>query len=90
MNQGTTTLLEQNSNKKEAITYISKKLGLPMKKVGDILTAYKEFIDDRVGLFAENPAPISFGILPIDNQITLHPGITILYGAESSGKTLVR
>ena len=78
---------QQEKQSKTAVEYVSKKLGVPMKQVKEVIRAYREFVSERLELYKDNLSPVKFGVLPIDSQISLNPGVTFIYGQESSGKT---
>jgi hypothetical protein len=80
---------QQEKQSKTAVEYVSKKLGVPMKQVKEVIQAYREFISERIELYKDNLLPVKFGVLPIDSQISLNPGVTFIYGHESAGKTSI-
>ena len=78
-----------SNNESSAVEYVSKKLGVPMKDVREVIRTYREFIEERIELYKDNLGPVRFGVLPLDSQIDLHHGVTFIYGQESTGKTSI-
>ena len=76
-----------NKNTVSAVSYVSKKLGVSMKTAREVIQCYMEYLDERVDIYSSNPSPVRFGVLPIDSQIQLQPGVVFIYGHESAGKT---
>jgi hypothetical protein len=60
-----------------------------MNLVKRVITAYQKYVDSRVSIFKENPKAVSSGILSLGSELYMHPGITVIYGGESLGKTSV-
>ena len=74
----------------EIVLKISQAHNLPMDHVKKTIEAYHNHINEKVDLDIHLDAgPIFSGIIQMDNEIRINPGITIIYGGESCGKTSV-
>lgn len=70
-----------------AITQLAKEFALPMNTVRLLTDRYADLIIGRTETGMESYMDIPSGILSLDSFAAIKPGITLIYGSDSSGKT---
>lgn len=71
------------------IDKLSKKFKLPMATVEEILKDIGDIIFEKKEIMDEEQVKISSGIMTFDNITKITPGITLIYGRDSSGKSAI-
>jgi len=76
-----------NKKLENIVSIISNDLSTSMSDVKLIISKFIEIIDKNTEYYKKPVSPIRFGVLSLDAYYELHPGVIIISGHESSGKT---
>lgn len=75
--------------KNYVIEKLCRKYNLPMVSIEGILDDIGDLLCENKDNVISEQVPICSGILTIDNIVNIKPGITMIYGPDSSGKSAI-